>query len=283
MHRLRFEKLGGRIGRHHIAVTRLRPGQRTIEHTHDFPELFLVEDGSGTHCWNGHELPLSRGALVLVRPDDVHSYRSAADARLTFINVAFPLEWWRGFAGLFSPAVDFEGQLAGEPPGHVQLDPSPTRACSDALHALLARGAAEPALLPAVVAHIAGHLLRLSTPWKTKPGMPPWLARLTRELTDPELVTKPIAFWQRRAGVSPEHFARTCRRFLGEPPTVALNRARIELVQTRLRRGEEKIAALALDAGFRNLGFFYRSFRRFAGCTPREWLTRHAAEATVPR
>lgn len=283
MQRLRFDELGGRTGRHHIAVTRLRPAQQTREHTHDFVELFLVQDGAGVHQWNGCVLTLGPGSLVLVHPADVHSFRSGANARLSFINLAVAADWWQGFLRLLSPPAPFGSLVRGDPPGHGQLDAPATHSCLSALSDLLARGAAEPALLASVVGHLVGHLLRPAPLRTLAPGAPPWLTRVMRDLGDPELLSQPIAFWQGRAGVSPEHFARACRRFFGEPPTALLNRARVELVQRRLRQGEEKIAGLALDAGFRNLGFFYRTFRRFAGCTPKQWLTRQATNATVPQ
>jgi YesN/AraC family two-component response regulator len=62
-----------------------------------------------------------------------------------------------------------------------------------------------------------------------------------------------------------------------------LNRARVEWVKVQLRRGEEKIVKLALDAGYRNIGYFYRVFRELEGCPPREWQKRHGGAATVPR
>jgi AraC family cel operon transcriptional repressor len=280
---LRFDELSGRAGRHHAAATRLRPGQRTQEHTHDFVEFFLVESGSGIHRWNGRDLPLERGCLAFIRAADVHGFHGSSRSRLAFANLAVSADWWREFTGLMPPAFDLEARAAGDPPGHVRLAPPETRACENALNDLIERGATEPTLLPAVAAQLAGRLLRPVPRWTAPPGLPPWLAQLARDLADPELVAKPISFWQQRAGVSPEHFARTCRRHLGAPPTLLLARARVELVQSRLRRGEDKIAALALDAGFQNLGYFYRCFRRFAGCTPRTWLARHAAAVTVPR
>jgi YesN/AraC family two-component response regulator len=54
-------------------------------------------------------------------------------------------------------------------------------------------------------------------------------------------------------------------------------------VKAQLRRGEDKIAGLAIDAGYQNLGYFYRVFRRLEGCAPREWLKRYGGAATVPR
>ena len=283
MQQLRFEELGGRVGRHHIAVTRLRRNQTTWVHTHDFVELFLVERGRGWHRWNGRDLPLEHGSLVFVHADDVHCYRSAENTELIFINLAIEAEWWRDFLRLLPEGLHVDRDLAGEPRGHVRLDAASARAAAELLHDLLERGATEPLLLPAVVASLVARLLRPAAPAITETaGAPEWLVGLVRDFHDPDLVPRPIGFWQRRAGVSAEHLARTCRRFLGEPPTVLLNRARIDLVKTRLRQGEDKIAALALDAGFQNLGFFYRCFRQFTGCTPREWLAKHAAKVTVP-
>jgi AraC family cel operon transcriptional repressor len=281
---LSFIELGGRTGSHHIAVTRLRPGQQTSVHRHDFVELFLVENGQGLHLWNGQELPLRRGALALVQPRDAHSYRSAPGARLTFVNLAFPVWWWSGFLRLLSPAPEINSLLKGNPAGHVFLDPPSSREAAQRMHDLLERGAAEPMLLPEVVAGLLRHLMRPAAAVHSGAAdHPDWLRQIVRDFSDPDLLAQPISSWQKRAGVSPEHLARTCRRFLGEPPTVLLNRARIEWVKLRLRQGEDKITALALDAGFQNVGFFYRCFRRFADCAPREWLAKHAANVTVPR
>lgn len=267
-----------------MAVTRLRARQVTSEHTHDFVEFFLVEQGEGWHRWNQRELPLATGSLTFVSAEDVHSYRSATQHRLQFINLAVARDWWASFQRLLPAGLSLPAAAAGDPPGHVRLDPAAARTCGERLHDLLEHGAGEPTLLASVVATLTGHLLQPERQVSLAPaGAPQWLDKLLREFQDPELVTRPIAFWQKRAGVSAEHLARTCRRYLGEPPTVLLNRARIELIATRLREGEDKVAGLAYDAGFQNLGYFYRTFRRFKGCTPREWQASHVAGVAGPK
>jgi YesN/AraC family two-component response regulator len=70
---------------------------------------------------------------------------------------------------------------------------------------------------------------------------------------------------------------------LGVPLSEVLNRARVAWVKDRLRHGEDKIAVLALEAGYQNLGYFYRVFRRLEGCAPRAWLAKHGGPAVVPR
>jgi quercetin dioxygenase-like cupin family protein len=62
-------------------------------HTHTFCEFFWVVEGRGFHHINGEVRPLSRGMLVFVRADDVHSLSAAADSPLRFVNFAFPSDY----------------------------------------------------------------------------------------------------------------------------------------------------------------------------------------------
>ena len=112
---------------------------------------------------------------------------------------------------------------------------------------------------------------------------PDWLAKWRAELATGANIGAPLSYWQKRSGRSPEHLARTCRRVYGLVPTELISRARVAWVQDCLRHGEEKVAALALEAGFQNLGYFYRTFRRIAGATPRAWRRDQARDAAVPR
>jgi AraC family transcriptional regulator, dual regulator of chb operon len=272
MKKLCFIELGGRVHQHHIAVTRLRAGQQTERHTHDFAEVFLVEEGVGTHHWNGRSFPLGPGSVALIRPEDVHAYEAGRSGALAFINLAVPQALWAAFEVLLRDAPTTPVRWAGEPAGHLQLAEPECRACSEALHALLERGAVASPLLPAALTAVATHLHHAPARAPVLSGAPEWLEAWRRGLYEPELLRKPISFWQRRAGVSAAHLSRSCRKYYGAPPTELLNRARVEWVQRRLRAGEHKGVELALDAGFENLGFFYRCFKRFAGSTPRQWL-----------
>lgn len=281
MQRLLFADLMVRRRRHHhIAITPLDPHQVTYEHTHDFPEIFLVTSGEGVHERNGRPEPLKPGTLVFVPASDRHRYRTAAQA-MRFHNLAFAPDWWRAFS-----------QLVGEPRPTASLRRLPPAQQADAtalLDGLLATDAPSVAHLLATAAGLWRLLAEGALPAGVLPDhralvVPPeWLARLVADWRDPELLREPIAFWQKRSGRSPEHFARTCRRYFGAPPTELLNRARIERVKALLRAGESKVLHATLEAGFQNLGFFYRVFRRLEKCSPREWLARQNTVSAVPR
>jgi AraC family cel operon transcriptional repressor len=290
MRHLVFARLPRRRREHHLAVTRLPAGAETSLHDHDFPELFLVTAGRGLHHCNGREHELPRGLLVGVKPADVHRFRGTADATCQFINLALAPKWWRGFLQLSASAV---ARAWASPYGHPlqrMLDEAAFARCADQFRRLAALPPDDSTGLLAAVATLVGELLAPAPP--LSPGtaaparaarLPPWLARLCADLHDPGLAAQPLSFWQKRSGCTPEHMARACRRHLDMVPTELINRARIEHVKTRLLRGSEKLAFLADEAGFQNLGYFYRVFRRYTGTTPLAWAAAHQEAAVVPR
>ena len=60
----------------HIARVNISsPGDLSM-HTHDYAETFWVESGTGIHHVNGYRMKLQRGDLVMMRPEDVHTFTS---------------------------------------------------------------------------------------------------------------------------------------------------------------------------------------------------------------
>ena len=287
MQHLVFRNLPGRRREHHVAVTRLPPGMETFEHSHDFPEFFLVIAGSGRHLCNGRASSLARGTLVGVRPRDAHFFRSADDTPLQFINLALEPGWFRRFEELTMPGAMRGWNALPVAPQRV-LGKRTIERCEDHLRQVMACRPGDATVVIAAVALLLGELLAAPAPLArgNKPAgsaLPPWLAIMCADLHDPALAAQPLAFWQKRSGRTPEHVARACRRHLGVVPTALINRARIEHVKARLLHGEEKVASVAEEAGFQNLGYFYRMFRRYAGTTPSAWQAAHREEAVVPR
>ena len=283
MHQLEFANLSDRVGHHHVMRTHLRPGCETFAHAHDFYEFFLVESGQGLHVWQGQNLKIGVGTLVLIRPGDEHYFRTLRSSSLWFTNLAVPAVVWEGFSATLSPTSVFAHALPGHPEGHVILDATALKSCSTVLLDLRERGHVEPTLLPQALSILLGAIIRPLAAWPPVPTLPEWLNSFRRDLADQRLLVKPIEFWQARAGVSSSHFSRSCRRHLGESPTQVLNRARVEWVKMRLRQSDEKISVLALDAGFHNLSFFYRCFKKISGATPKAWLAQQRCGSSVPR
>lgn len=138
-------------------------------------------------------------------------------------------------------------------------------------------------LLPEVVSGLIRHLLQGVPDLSAEEMCPDWLGRLVEDMRNPDLISLPLSAWQKKSGRSPEHLSRSCRKFFGKSLTEMLNRARIEFVKAGLLRAEEKVITLAYEAGYQNVGYFYRTFRQLEGCTPKEWLATRMDREAVPR
>jgi AraC-like DNA-binding protein len=85
----------------------------------------------------------------------------------------------------------------------------------------------------------------------------------------------------RQAGMSPYHFLRTFRAVVGMTPHQYVLRTRMQRAAVAIRRTDEPISSLALDAGFADLSTFNRRFRRVMGASPTEY--RRAARSGARR
>jgi AraC family transcriptional regulator len=75
------------------------------------------------------------------------------------------------------------------------------------------------------------------------------------------------------AGLSRMHFASQFRAATGFRPHEFLLRRRIRRSEELLRSSQIAIVEIALAVGFQTQAHFTTVFKRFAGCTPRDWRT----------
>lgn len=261
----------------------MQSGLGTSEHTHDFAEFFLVTNGIGWHFWNGQKRALQAGQLVYIHPTDRHFFQGADEGSGEFINLALSPRWWAAYSQLFTPVLAFERQAAGHPAGHCLLSLADAQSCERRLRRLLGGDGGDEALLAETVSGLVRVLRQPTADTVKESGCPEWLSRWVEDMRDPQRISDPLDVWQKRSGRSPEHLSRSCRRFFGLSPTDLLNHSRIEYVKAALLRGDDKVINLAFDAGYQNVGYFYRTFRRLENCTPKEWLAARSDREVVPR
>ena len=75
----------------------------------------------------------------------------------------------------------------------------------------------------------------------------------------------------RRLTLSRSAFADRFRELVGEPPLQYLSRLRINAAARRLRSTNDKLSAVAADAGYESAAAFVRAFKQRVGMTPGEY------------
>ncbi|MAG58677.1 MAG: hypothetical protein CMJ83_20500 [Planctomycetes bacterium] len=81
------------------------------------------------------------------------------------------------------------------------------------------------------------------------------------------------------AGMRPESLCRFLKRHTGLTFTEHLNETRLHHAAHEIVATERLILEIALDAGYQNLSYFNRRFKRRYGVTPQAWRRRHRRHA----
>jgi len=244
-----------------------------IEHSHDFFELLMVEQGAVHHWINGLEERLEAGTLVFLRPSDRHALQSVPGATARILNVMFRADtaahlverYGRDLGGRF-----FWSERALPMTLHLE---GPQR--ERAVNAMLTLDTAHRSLtriehfLLSVMTHV------LDTGAIVEDRAPAWLIRACRAAREPRVFRQGAEGVLAVAGRSQEHVCRQTRRHLGLSPTQYVNRIRIQHAAMLLAGTDRDIAGVARDCGFENLSYFHRLFRHQYGSTPRGYRLRH--------
>ena len=257
-----------------FAFARHRHQGRTasaLVHDHGFVEMYWIEYGSGIEVLPDRQIALQERSLRFVSAADRHGFLAAPEEDLHMVNVAFPAETWHSLLARYTPDLPdwYAGQVEAR---HHHL--------SRPEYTALARAGERLAAGPRTRLALETFLLQLAQivipldPVTLSGGPPAWLAQAVTTMRDPRWFRRgPLAF-ARLTGRTQAHVSRAIRRWYGCTPTALTNQMRLDWAAAQLVAGATSIPALALDAGFPNLGHFYLQFAKRFATTPRRWRMR---------
>ncbi|WP_164821615.1 helix-turn-helix domain-containing protein [Paenibacillus koleovorans] len=236
----------------------------TIEHTHDFYELFLIAEGQVLHLVNGTKQLLSAGALVFLRPGDVHSFEKLEGFDVEMLNINYRVSIVDALFGYLGHGAFPAGLLADELPWCTSLDASRTASTKKQYEhvmtiqpdALEERRGVDRSLLAEWLIRYFGAANR-----EEGGGSPDWLFRLCEEMKSEHRFLGGLDELYARAPVGQEHLCRVMRRQLGVSPTEWINELKLSYAANLLRSRDDSVSTIALEAGFNNLSHFHALFR----------------------
>lgn len=285
------------------------PGARHMVSYH-----IAVEGTGHAEVPGGECLPFSAGDILVIPHADPYTMYSAPGVPPEF-SPAEIIAFFRQLAAGNIPFIVNEGG-GGQPEarficGFLGCDMSPFNPLFSELPALLhvrRRDDAGPDLLDRLVelamaemtaTRLGGQSIRLGLSelmfievlrrhmGAVEPDGPGWLAGLREPAVGralEKLHAEPARDWSldelaRETGVSRSVLAERFQRSTGETPIRYLSKWRMQLAARHLTDGDEKVAYIAEQVGFRSEAAFSRGFKKMTGYSPSDWRRRRTPVA----
>lgn len=93
----------------------------------------------------------------------------------------------------------------------------------------------------------------------------------------------PLAEVAQGCGLSPSHFSRAFKISTGLAPHAWLQQYRVDKAKALLRRGDSRLADIAIQCGFADQSHFNRVFARLVGAPPGVWQREHGVGIAIRR
>lgn len=249
----------------HLARVTIHSRHDLSLHKHDFAEIFWVESGSGTHLVNGHKIMLEPGHLVMIRPDDQHTFTSARTG-VTLMNLAFSLDTLHHLRSRYFAGVDSFFWTRDVVPYHTLLPVSSIRRISQRAEEVLQNRKSSFYL-----DHLLLFIFRLlidNDNLSADQKIPAWLSHAIRGFSTPPLFKQGIRGFADLAERNIDHVNRTVQRTLHKTLTDLVTELRMNFASKQLTITNTPIKTICNDCGFTNLGHFYKTFKQVYQQTP---------------
>jgi len=255
-------------------------------HIHEFYEIILLVKGHLLHEINGSHHILEPGALVFVRPYDLHRLIPVNSERTLFASLILARSVVNEIISfLCMPTITNQINTSPEAP-HTQLSPDKSREIMLQMERVSNEQAVSPetsVLSARILAArlFADHLIPAKHTRQHTENPPLWLQRLRDEAENWKSLKDGAQRMHQCAACHPSHLCKSFKRYYEETPTDFINRIRLFRAARELKTSDTKIAAIAATLGFESLSHFHRLFKRHYRVTPAEYRRRSAATETL--
>lgn len=248
-------------------------------HSHEFIELVYIASGKGIHSIGGKSYVLSAGDLFIIHTADDHSLQPVSGEKESFswINCLFVPEFYPFDLSVFPLSNKYAGTQGFE---MAYLFQSMVQEFRDKQPGYLAimRGCL------GIVLHKLSRLLQEKNeevPYaqrKMRSNLKRAVEWIHREYESP-IGLEAIAA---ELGTSTSYVGKLFKQELGMTPVTYVNRHRAERSCKLLAETHLPVHQIAVQAGFKDLKFYYAFFKRIFGMTPGEYRSKYGMAKMEP-
>ena len=248
--------------------------QLKVCHNHNFFEIFLVDQGNGEHRINGSCQHVSMGYLCFIRPKDTHYYDAISD-NFRIINILIPEAVISSLFDYLGSGFKIDWLLSSRMPPSILLDFSELTDLIRELEVLILykkimKTGFDVAYRIAIF-NILTKYFPIGRLDKKSGQIPRWLHWLSLEMLKSENFKKGLPALYKLSGISKEHLARSCKKYLDKTPSQLVNGIRLEHSAKLLTTTNTPIIEISEECGFESLSYYYHRFREQYNLTPREF------------
>lgn len=247
-------------------------------HYHDYYELFLLLDGKATHIVNGKHIPLTRGMLVFIRPDDVHDYVIRENSAFSMLNVTFTQKTLDMLFQYLGDGFPCKSLLGAKMPPQVALNDNEFEYVLSHMTTIRTIDGDDGERMGTSLRVL---LFRIFTRFfadfaeNNVPELPKWLAELCDEMSRNGNFTYGIPRMLELSGRSREHLSRSVKKYMGVTLSEFINDMRLRFICNMLKNSNHDIAEIIFESGFGNISWASELFKKKYGITMSEYRKRY--------
>lgn len=243
----------------HIARTTIHSRNDLSLHDHDYAEIFWVEKGTGQHLVNGHKIALLPGHMVMIRPQDQHTFTSDKNG-ITIMNLAFPIETMEHLRSRYFPDSHSYFWTNDALPFHKLMDLNTINQISKRAENYW-KCQKNNLYIDSILLSIFRFISLYDNVKVENESIPAWLNKGLQEFSSPELFkTGPNGF-ARLCEKNIDHVNRTVKRVFNKTLSALVNELRMNYAAQQLSITNVPIKTICMDCGITNLGHFYNIFK----------------------
>lgn len=249
----------------HIARVTIHSRYDLSLHYHDYAEIFWIENGHGYHIINGEKVPLSPGSLVMIRPDDEHSFMSSG-AGLTIMNLAFRTETLDYFRNRYFDNLQSYFWIDTTLPYHTLMDMTLIKRIAQKAEKTW-KYKRSVFYLDSLLLFIFG-LINANQDLAVNNQIPAWLSNAIQEYATPQLFKQGTNGFAALCEKNIDHVNRVVRASYNKTLSELVTELRMTFAAKQLSMTNTPIKVICNDCGFANLGHFYKTFKAAFNQTP---------------
>lgn len=231
-----------------------------IKHIHDYFEIFTVIKGSVTHQINESREIIQCNESVFVRKNDSHII--SGDENSEILNIAFSESLFLQIQALFdSQLLTSKVLLERSTVEYVLKNIRDLTGSSNKKYAEI--------ILKSLLVSLVGAFIYTSPNYDK--NYPIWFQTFLNHLSNVDVFTSDMTSIYALTDKTPEHISRTFRQYLNVTPTHYLLDMKTNYAMRLLVTTTRPILDICFEAGFFNLGYFYRCFKTRYGTSPQKY------------